>query len=92
MLVCPAYQQIGIAAPFLLAILRIVQGFALGGEVPGFITFVAESISEKWRELACSILTVGANLGVVAAGLVVTLLTYILDTKQMISLAGAFLS
>ncbi|MEV0702343.1 MFS transporter [Saccharopolyspora sp. NPDC050389] len=40
--VLPGYQQIGIAAPLLLTLLRLVQGFALGGEFGGAVLLVAE--------------------------------------------------
>nr|WP_190822179.1 MFS transporter [Saccharopolyspora pogona] len=38
----PGYEQIGIAAPLLLTLLRLVQGFALGGEFGGAVLLVAE--------------------------------------------------
>ncbi|MDA3624339.1 MFS transporter [Saccharopolyspora sp. WRP15-2] len=40
--VLPGYAQIGIAAPLLLTLLRLVQGFALGGEFGGAVLLVAE--------------------------------------------------
>jgi MFS family permease len=45
--VMPTYQQIGLAAPLLFVFLRIVQGFALGGELPGAMVFVYESVRQK---------------------------------------------
>ena len=38
----PTYASIGIAAPILLYLLRIVQGFSTGGEYGGAATFMAE--------------------------------------------------
>ena len=39
----PTYASLGIAAPLLLLLLRILQGAAIGGEVPGAWVFVAET-------------------------------------------------
>ena len=40
----PTYASIGIAAPLLLLLMRILQGVAIGGEVPGAWVFVAEHV------------------------------------------------
>jgi MFS family permease len=45
----PGYASIGIAAPALLAVLRLVQGFAVGGEVGGALLLVAESLPAERR-------------------------------------------
>lgn len=45
----PSYQQIGIAAPILLILLRICQGISAGGETTGSIVFALESVTEKRR-------------------------------------------
>ena len=39
----PTFAQAGIAAPMLMILLRLVQGFCLGGELPGAITYVVEA-------------------------------------------------
>ena len=38
----PSYETIGIAAPFIVVLLRLLQGLALGGEYGGAATYVAE--------------------------------------------------
>ncbi|TNF69064.1 MAG: MFS transporter [Gammaproteobacteria bacterium] len=45
--IMPTYHQIGVTAPILFVILRIIQGFALGGELPGAIVFVYESVTRR---------------------------------------------
>ncbi|WP_299011403.1 MFS transporter [uncultured Shewanella sp.] len=49
--IMPSYAQWGIAAPILFIILRIIQGLALGGELPGAIVFVYESVERKGMAL-----------------------------------------
>jgi MFS family permease len=38
----PSYDQWGLAAPMLMVFLRLLQGFCLGGELPGAMTYVVE--------------------------------------------------
>src|SRR6185295_9658587 len=60
--VLPTTAQIGIAAPILLLVFRMMQGLALGGEIPGAITFVSEHVKENQRGLATAILFFGINM------------------------------
>lgn len=60
----PTYAAIGIAAPLLLLLLRMLQGAAVGGEVPGAWVFVAEHIPQRIG-LACGVLTSGLTVGIV---------------------------
>jgi MHS family proline/betaine transporter-like MFS transporter len=63
----PTYNEMGYLAPVLLIIIRLFQGFALGGEVPGSITYVAEKFKSSNYFFACAWLTFGANLSVTIA-------------------------
>ena len=45
----PSYESIGIAAPILLLVARLVQGFSTGGEYGGAATFIAEYSTDKRR-------------------------------------------
>ena len=38
----PTYDQIGMAAPIVLTLLRIIQGLSVGGEMPGSVVFLVE--------------------------------------------------
>ncbi|WP_342754860.1 MFS transporter [Pantoea sp. MBD-2R] len=70
----PTYADWGIAAPVLLLLLRIVQGAAIGGEVPGAWVFVAEHVPEKRIGFACGTLTAGLTVGILLGSLVATLI------------------
>ena len=70
--VLPTYEQVGILAPILLAVLRMVQGFSTGGEYGGAATFMAEYAPDKRRGLYGSFLEFG-TLGGFALGTVVVL-------------------
>ena len=59
----PGYSQIGIAAPILLYVLRIIQGFSTGGEYGGAATFMAEYAPDKRRGFFGSFLEVGTLAG-----------------------------
>jgi MFS family permease len=67
----PSYASIGIAAPILLVVLRLLQGLALGGEYGGAATYVAEHAPEGKRGLFTSFIQTTATLGLFAALLVV---------------------
>lgn len=65
----PTYDQIGIAAPILLVSLRLLQGFAVGGEWGGAVLMVAESAPAERRGFWTSWPQVGAPAGnLLAAG------------------------
>src|SRR5690606_14109508 len=65
----PTYAAIGIAAPVLLLLMRILQGAAVGGEVPGAWVFVAEHVPENRVGLACGVLTCGLTVGILLGSL-----------------------
>ena len=66
----PVYAQIGMLAPILLLLLRVVQGIAVGGEVPGAWVFVAEHVPAKRVGFACASLTSGLTIGILIGSLV----------------------
>ncbi|MBM6576033.1 MFS transporter [Microvirga sp. SRT01] len=67
----PSYATIGVAAPLLLVLLRLLQGLALGGEYGGAATYVAEHAPAHRRGLYTSFIQTTATLGLFAALLVV---------------------
>ncbi len=66
----PTYEMIGIAAPILLLLLRLVQGAAIGGEVPGAWVFVAEHVPARHVGFACGTLTAGLTIGILFGSLI----------------------
>lgn len=68
----PTYAVIGIWAPILLLTLRIMQGAAIGGEVPGAWVFVSEHVSARHAGFACGTLTAGLTGGILLGSLVAT--------------------
>lgn len=69
--ILPSYASIGVAAPIMLVVLRLLQGLALGGEYGGAATYVAEHAPNNKRGLYTSFIQTTATLGLFAALLVV---------------------
>ena len=65
----PTFASVGIAAPLLLLLMRIVQGAALGGEIPGAWVFVAEHAANRKSGLAIGLLTSGLVTGLLLGSL-----------------------
>jgi MFS family permease len=65
----PTYAQIGMWAPLLLLLLRVVQGIAVGGEVPGAWVFVSEHVPPRHVGFACASLTAGLTAGILIGSL-----------------------
>ncbi len=61
--VLPTYATIGIAAPIILLLIRVLQGLALGGQYGGAATYVAEHVPDKKRGFYTSFIQITASLG-----------------------------
>ncbi|WP_413739253.1 MFS transporter [Sodalis sp. RH21] len=83
----PIYDTLGIAAPLLLLLLRILQGAAIGGEVPGAWVFVAEHVPQRRIGFACGTLTAGLTIGILLGSFIATLLNTFM-TPQGIDQGG----
>ncbi|HUH32116.1 MAG TPA: MFS transporter [Rhodanobacter sp.] len=66
----PVHAQVGMLAPLLLLLLRVLQGIAVGGEVPGAWVFVAEHVPPRRIGFACASLTSGLTVGILIGALV----------------------
>lgn len=66
----PTYQEVGVLAPILLVLLRLLQGIGLGGEWAGAVLMVVENAPDKHRGLLGSMVQLGypiGNLGAIGA-------------------------
>lgn len=79
----PTYASLGIAAPLLLLLMRVLQGAAIGGEVPGAWVFVAEHVPYKRIGIACSTLTAGLTVGILLGSIVATLINTSLSQQAI---------
>src|SRR5215204_327778 len=59
----PTYATIGIAAPIILLLIRVLQGLALGGEYGGAAVYVAEHVPDERRGFYTSFIQITATLG-----------------------------
>jgi MFS family permease len=66
----PTYASIGMAAPVLLLAFRVMQGAAVGGEVPGAWVFVSEHVPSRHIGYACGTLTAGLTAGILLGSLI----------------------
>ena len=62
----PSYAQWGVAASILMVVLRLLQGFCLGGELPGALTYVVET-APRIAPLVCGVVFACVTMGVAAA-------------------------
>lgn len=83
--IIPGYATIGIAAPVLLLLARMVQGFSTGGEYGGATTFVAEYSPDRRRGFLSSWLDFGTFVGYALGSALVTALNLMLTDAQMLS-------
>jgi MFS family permease len=59
----PTYATIGVAAPIILLLIRVLQGLALGGEYGGAAVYVAEHVPDERRGFYTSFIQITATLG-----------------------------
>lgn len=81
----PTAAQIGVVAPILLLLLRIVQGFALGGEWAGAVLLAVEHSTPQRRGFAGSIPQVGLALGLALGTGVFALLQTVMSAEAFLS-------
>ncbi|UPT61422.1 MAG: MHS family MFS transporter [Hyphomonadaceae bacterium JAD_PAG50586_4] len=67
----PGYDQIGVAAPIILVLMRLLQGLALGGEYGGAATYVAEHAPNNKRGLYTAWIQTTATMGLFLSLLVI---------------------
>src|SRR5712672_4254412 len=83
----PTYATIGVAAPIILLVIRVLQGLALGGEYGGAAVYVAEHVPDHRRGFYTSFIQITATLGLFVS-LIVILLTQQSMSKDAFSTWG----
>jgi len=83
--VLPTYAAIGVAAPILLTVLRVFQGFSAGGEIGGAASLSTESAPSRRRGLFGSATSIGISLGLASAAGTVATLSALTTDEQMSS-------
>lgn len=79
----PGYAEIGYWAPLLLLVARLIQGAALGGEVPNAWVFVSEHAPVSHRGVSLGILQAGLTFGYMLAALTVTLISSLYSAADL---------
>ncbi|MEV0279683.1 MFS transporter [Streptomyces sp. NPDC050610] len=79
----PTYAAVGVLAPVVLVIARLVQGLSVGGEFAASTTFLVESAGPGRRGLFSSFQYVSTTIGQLIASGVAALLTHLLTDGQM---------
>jgi MFS family permease len=78
----PGYTKIGIAAPIILVILRLLQGLALGGEYGGAAVYVAEHSPDAKRGFYTSFIQTTATLGLFLSLLVILAVRFLVGEAE----------
>lgn len=81
--VIPSYKEIGLTAPILFILLRLIQGVSIGGEYSGVMIYLAESAPPNKRGLTTSFAAIGANLGFLLATVTLMLLHFFFTEKTI---------
>lgn len=81
----PTYAEVGILAPLLLTVLRILQGIAIGGEFTGSMVFMVEHATNKNRGFFGSFACLSLVLGVIIGSLLVSFMYYCFSENFMIA-------
>jgi len=88
--IMPTYAQIGYFAPLLLLALRILQGAAVGGEVPSAWVFVAEHAPAGHRGYALGFLQAGLTFGYLLGALTATILAQTFTPAEILDFAWRY--
>lgn len=81
----PSYATIGLAAPIILTLLRVIQGLSLGGEWGGSILIAVEHAPPKRRGLYAALPQLGSPIGTILTGALFLILSVTLDQADMLA-------
>ncbi|NMM93628.1 MFS transporter [Bifidobacterium sp. DSM 109957] len=80
----PSYAQIGVGAPILLLVLRMIQGFSASGEYAGAATFLGEYAPTNRRGIYCSLIPASTSIGLLAGSFLATMMSTHLTQSAMV--------
>jgi MFS family permease len=83
--ILPTFEQIGAVSTIILLLLRICQGLAVGGEIPGASTFVHEHMSKNKKAIGLSALFSGLIGGILLGSLIGVFLTHTMPKSALVS-------
>jgi MFS transporter, MHS family, proline/betaine transporter len=81
----PTYEQIGVAAPILLTIIRLLQGLSLGGAMSGSISFLVEHAPENRKGFAGSTVMFSMNIGILLGSAAAAACSHFLSAEDFMS-------
>ncbi|QUL77886.1 MFS transporter [Brevibacterium sp. SMBL_HHYL_HB1] len=81
----PTFDTIGIAAPIILVVLRLIQGLAVGGEWGGAVLIASENAPEGKKTFYAAFAQMGSPAGLLVATFIFTLLQDIVPSEPMLS-------
>jgi len=81
--VLPTYATIGLAAPVILLLIRVLQGLALGGEYGGATVYVAEHVPDGKRGFYTSFIQITATLGFFASLAVILIVQSAMSPEEL---------
>ena len=79
----PGYETIGVGAPLLLLLLRLVQGFSVGGEFTGSVSYLVETAPQHRRGFAGSFANFGSTAGMLLAAAVAATTVTLASPEQL---------
>lgn len=83
----PTYQQVGILAPILLVVLRVIQGLGAGAEISGASTMLAEYAPAGKKGIIASLVAMGTNCGTLSATAIWAAMFYYFTNEEVIDWA-----
>ena len=81
----PTHAQVGLLAPFLLTLLRLIQGLSVGGELTGSISFIVEHSPSSQRGFFGSWASCSIGMGILLGSAAGALVTSLLSQESMTS-------
>jgi MHS family alpha-ketoglutarate permease-like MFS transporter len=82
--VTPGFKTIGVLAPLLLLVARLIQGLSVGGEYGASATYLSEMAGQRWRGFYSSFQYVTLIMGqLIALGVLIALQTWLLTPQEL---------